>query len=463
MFDPSVYAARRAALAERVAHGLVVLLGNEGAPMNYAGNVYPFWQDGTFRYYTGLDAPGLALALDAETGSATLYGPDPTLDDEVWEGPLPRLGERAAEAGVTDTAAPGRLGADVQAARAAGRPVHVLPPYRGDGRIRLASLLGVAPEAVEPSEGLLDAVIAQRLRKTDAEVAEIERAVGIAAEMHRLAMRMAQPGRTEREIAGAMEGLALQRGSRPSFPVILSRRGEILHGHATDTVLEAGDLLLADAGAVAPGSGYAADITRTCPVGGTFSERQRAIYDVVLGAQEAAIDACRPGALFRDVHRLAALHVARGLADLGLMRGDPEAAVAAGAHALFFPHGLGHPMGLDVHDLEGLGEDRVGYGDGLERSPQFGTAALRFAKALEPGHVMTVEPGCYLIGGLIDQWRAEGRHAAFLPYDEIERWRGLGGVRIEDDVLITEAGPRVLGPPIPKAPADVEAEVLGGA
>lgn len=463
MFSPATYAARRAALAQSVGRGLVVLLGNEEAPMNYAGNVYPFRQDGSFLYYAGLDVPGLALTVDAETGAATLYGHDPTIDDVVWEGPLPSLAEHAAAAGAEHTAPPEGLASDVREAQRAGRPVHVLPPYRGAGRLRLAEVLDVAPGAVQPSDVLLDAVIVQRLVKSAEEVAEIERAVEIAAEVHRLAMRLAQPGRTEREVAAAMEGLALSRGSYPSFPIILTRRGEVLHGHPSDAVLEAGDLLLADAGAVAPKTRYAADVTRAAPVGGAFSERQRAVYEVVLRAQEAAVEACRPGALFRDVHRLACVDIARGLRDLGLMTGDPEEAVAAGAHALFFPHGLGHPLGLDVHDMEGLGEDRVGYDAEVQRSEQFGTRSLRYGRRIEPGHVMTVEPGVYLIDALIDQWEAEGRHAEFLDYDEIGRWRGLGGVRIEDDVLVTDGAPRVLGPPIPKAPDAVEAEVRAGA
>ncbi len=463
MFGPDTYAARRAALADALDGGLVVLLGNDAVPMNYAGNLYPFRQDGAFLYYTGLDAPALALALDADTGEATLYGTDPTIADEVWEGPLPTLADRSATAGLSRWADAARLADDVRAAQNAGRTVHVLPPYRGAGRLRLAGVLGVAPYAVGPSEALLRAVIEQRLVKTDEEVDELERALTIAGEMHRLAMRLAQPGRTEAEVAGAMEGLALQHGSYPSFPIILTRRGEILHGHASDAELEEGDLMLADAGAVSPGTRYAADVTRVSPVGGTFGERQRAIYQLVLDTQTETIEACRPGALFRDIHRLASLRIAEGLTDLGLMTGDPEDAVEAGAHALFFPHGLGHPIGQDVHDLEGLGEDRVGYDGEVQRSDQFGLHNLRFGRRLKTRYVMTVEPGCYLIGSLIDAWKADGRHANFLNYGEIDRWRGLGGVRIEDDVLVTDGAPRVLGPDIPRTVEAVQAEVQRGA
>ncbi|HEX8298176.1 MAG TPA: M24B family metallopeptidase, partial [Rubricoccaceae bacterium] len=313
------------------------------------------------------------------------------------------------------------------------------------------------------SDALAAAVIAQRLIKTDVEVAEIEASLVLAAEIHGLAMAGAHPGQTERGLAATIEAHLASAGSYPSYPVILTRRGEVLHGHPTGALLESGDLLLVDAGAVSVGTRYASDLTRTMPVGGTFSERQRALYDIVLAAQTAAIEAMRPGVPFRDLHTLAARTITDGLTDLGLMRGDPDEAVAAGAHALFFPHGLGHALGLDVHDLEGLGEDNVGYGDGFERSEQFGTRYLRFARPLAEGHVMTVEPGIYLVDPLIDAWKAEGRHAAFIDYDAVEVWRGLGGIRIEDNVLVTAGGHRVLGPPVPKTATAVEAAVRAGA
>ena len=463
MFAPETYAARRSALASSVGDGLVVLLGNGDAPMNYAGNLYPFRQDGSFLYYTGLDAPSLALTLDAETGRTVLYGHDPTLDDVIWEGPMASLADRAARAGIGETAAPGALDDAVAAAREAGRTVHVLPPYRGDSKIRLARLLGQDADAVDASAALVDAVIAQRLVKSDEEVTEIERAVALAAEAHALAMRLAQPGRTEREVAAAVQAHYAAQGGYASFPVLLTKRGETLHNHATDAVLDEGDLLLVDTGAVVSGTRYVSDVTRVSPVGGTFSNRQRAVVEAVLDAQEAAIAGMAPGVPFRDLHTLAAVTLTRGLQGLGLMRGDAEAAVEAGAHALFFPHGLGHAMGLDVHDMESLGEDRVGYDDEIRRSDQFGTASLRFGRRLAPGHVMTVEPGCYLIPPLIDAWQAEGRHDEFIDYAALGDWRDFGGVRIEDDVLVTEDGARVLGPEIPKAPDAVEAAVRSGA
>jgi len=280
--------------------------------------------------------------------------------------------------------------------------------------------------------------------------------------MHLLAMRMAQPGRSEMKVAAAMEGVAHAGGGYPSFPIILSRRGEVLHNHPTDYVLQDGDLMLTDGGAQAPGSRYAGDITRVSPVGGCYSDRQRALYEIVLEAQMRAIDACKPDAPFRDAHLIACSVIAEGLTGLGLMKGDPAEAVEAGAHALFMPHGLGHAIGIDVHDMEALGEDRVGYDDEFQRSDQFGLAYLRYARRLEVGNVMTVEPGLYLIGALADMWKAEEKHIAFIDYDEFDHWRDFGGVRIEDDIVVTKDGCRVLGPGIPKQPDEVEAIVQSG-
>ncbi len=458
MFDAATYRQRRRQLLARVEEGLVLLLGNEMSAMNYAGNHYPFRQDGTFRYYVGLGAPGLSATLDADAGRVTLYGHDPSLDDVVWDGPVPSLEERAARAGIEETAAPEALAEAVEAARRQRRPVHVLPPYRARHRLRLARLLGGTPEAADErvSEKLLRAVIAQREVKSAAEVAEIERALVITQAMHERAMRAARPGVTEEHVAGLVEGAALQRGSHPSFPIIFSVRGEVFHNRARDYAMKDGELALCDAGAVSR-AGYAGDVTRVAPVGGAFSQRQRDVYEVVLAGQQLALDAIRPGVTYRDVHLLAARRMTEGMKDLGFMKGDVDEAVAAGAHAVFFPHGLGHMLGLDAHDMEGLGEDRVGYDAHVQRSDQFGLNFLRMGKTLRPGHVLTVEPGIYFIPPLIDHWRAEGRHADFINYDQFEAYKGFGGIRIEDDVLVTEENARVLGPAIPKQPNEVEA------
>ncbi|MEL6771825.1 MAG: aminopeptidase P family protein [Bacteroidota bacterium] len=475
-FSPRVYAPRRVRLAADLVaageSGLALIPGNPAASMNYAGNHYGFRQDGTFRYFFGLDQPDHVGVVDLDAGTATLYGPEASLDDVVWEGPQPSLAERAQAIGAQAAKPLADLGPDVLAAIDAGRPVHIIPPYRAATRQHLAALLGTLPDTLggHVSEPLIHAIVAQRSVKSDAEVAEIERALAVTNAMHRLAMRHAKPGTAEWETAGWMRGAALAGGGDVSFPIILTARGETLHNHPTGTPLKRGDLVLADAGAVAP-SGYAADITRTFPADGVFSEPQRLIYQAVLDAQTAALAAIRPGVPFRDVHLVAARRLAQALTALGLMRGDPEQAVAAGAHALFFPHGLGHMMGFDVHDMEALGEDYVGYDAEVTRSDQFGLAALRLGRRLQPGFVVTVEPGCYFIPALVQAWKAEGKHAAFLDYAEIERYltmnegRGFGGVRIEDDVLVTDDGLRVLGPAIPKTVAEVEAvcaEMSGG-
>jgi Xaa-Pro aminopeptidase len=467
MFHPDVYVQRRQQLTQSVESGLLLFLGNELVPMNYADNSYPFWQDGSFLYYWGLDAPGLTALIDLDESREILFGHDPTVDDVVWTGPVPSLQERAERVGVAETQPRDAVGDAVRRALQPGRTVHILPPYRDRHLLKLSRWFNVAPDAVEGqvSEAFVQAVIAQRSVKSAAEVAEIESALETAYAMHTQAMRMVQPGVTEQQIAGELQGIVSARGGRFSFPPIVSARGEVLHNHPTDHALQESELMLCDAGATAP-SQYASDITRVTPVSGQFTDRQRAIYDLVLTAQEQAIEAVRPGVAFREIHLQAARDLTDGLCALGLMQGDVDEAVVAGAHALFFPHGLGHMMGLDVHDMEGLGEDRVGYGADFERSDQFGLSALRIARTLKPGFVLTVEPGLYFIPDLIDQWRAEGRHAAFINYERLADYRDFGGIRIEDDVLVSEDGARVLGPPIPKTADAVEAmtsETVGAA
>lgn len=459
MFPLTTFSDRREALVSSLDRGVVLLLGNKLAPMNVPANPYPFHQDAVFRYYAGLNEPGLALCLDAETGEAILFGHDPSLDDVVWEGPLEPLSEKAARVGISDYRETSELEAFIQKAVRGGRTIHYPPPYRSDQRLRLSTLLDNSSDDLEPSVELIEAVVSQRMVKTEEEIRSIESAVALAETMHRAAMAMARPGVNELEVAAEVERVVLAKGGHLSFPAIVSQKGEVLHGHATNTFLEEGSLLLVDAGAHEPENGYASDITRTTPIGGVFDGRQREAYEAVLQSQEAAIEACRPGTTFREVHNLAARVLVDRLKDIGLMKGDSEEAVAEGAHALFFPHGLGHPMGLDVHDLEGLGEDRVGYDEAVQRSDQFGTRFLRFGRVLEEGFVMTIEPGFYVIEPLIRQWRGENRHAAFLDYDAAEDWIGFGGIRIEDDVLITPDGARVLGPPIPKEPENVEEAV----
>jgi Xaa-Pro aminopeptidase len=354
------------------------------------------------------------------------------------------------------------LGQRVADAVAQGRRVHFLKPYRAEHTLKITALLGIKPTMVAAyrSEPLHKAVVAQRNIKSAGEVEEIERAIGVSRQMYLTAMAAARPGKHEYEVVAEIMRVAKANGCDPSFPIICSVHGETLHNHHHANLMQKGDVMVLDSGVETPNR-YASDITRTIPVGGTFTAQQRQIYEMVLRAQLASIKAIKPGVPYKDVHLLAARSFATDLKAAGLMKGDVGEAVAAGAHALFFPHGLGHMIGLDVHDLENIGEQYVGYEPGVERSQQFGLGYLRLGRTLKPGFVLTVEPGLYFIPQLIDQWKAEKRNAAFINYKEVEKFRNARGFRIEDDVLVTKSGNRVLGPPIPKTVADVEAACKG--
>ena len=458
MGTPATYRDRRARLSKDIGSGLVLFLGNDEVGMNYSANIYPFRQDSTFLYFWAVDQPGLAAVIDIEAGTETLFGDDLTVADVVWSGPQPAIADRAAQAGVKGTAPSSELADRISAATAKGRPVHFLAPYRGDHTVKIAALTGIAPESIREKRSVPfhQAVANQRLYKSAEELQEIETAVDVSREMYAAAMHAVRPGKKEHEIVAEIARVVMARGCTYAFPPICSVHGETLHNPFYRNRLSDGDWMVLDSGAETP-SHYASDLTRTIPVNGTFSSQQRAIYEAVLRAQMGAIAAVKPGVPYRDIHLGAAKSFANDLTALGLMRGHADEAVAAGAHALFFPHGLGHMMGLDVHDMENIGEDIVGYGPGYERSTQFGLGYLRLARPLEPGFVITVEPGIYFIPALIDQWKAEGRHTAFINYDEVEKYRDARGCRIEDDVVVTATDGRVLGPAIPKTMADVEA------
>lgn len=462
MFEATTYETRRRRLRDEMSGGLVLFLGSELSPMNYPDNHYPFWQDRSFLYYWGLDSPGLAAILDVDTGEEILFGSALTIDDIVWTGPLPSMEERAERVGVTATESPSRLAERLAAAASTGRTVHFLPQYRPFACLEIQRLLGIPAGEVNQaaSEELIRTVVGMRAVKSAEEVEQIEWAIGVSRDMHVAAMSMSRPGLHEQEVAGAVEGVALSRGGRLSFPMIFTVHGEVLHNHGCLNVMRDGDIVVHDSGVSGP-LGYASDITRTIPVSGRFTDRQRDVYEIVLDAQSRALDAVRPGVPWRDIHLTAALAMTEGLRDLGLMRGDPEEAVAEGAHAIFFQCGVGHMVGLDVHDMEGLGEAHVGYGGGYERSDQFGLCYLRMARPVEPGFVMCVEPGTYFVPELMDQWRAEHRFEAFIDYDAFDAYRDFGGIRVEDDIVVTEDGKRILGPPIPLTVDEVEAACAG--
>ncbi len=456
MFDPDVYRARRTQLHRAVGSGAILLPAAAPMPRTYRDNTYPYRQSSHLLYYTGLTGPGLFLLSHPDEGRDVLYGPPVTMDDVIWCGPRPSLDELAALAGIDEAVPVDRLDADLKALTERGADVHYLPPFQREVVATLAGLLDRPDSQVldGPSPTLIRAVAEQRLVKGAEEVAEIEEALVVTASAYRRAAEAIRPGLFEREIAGLIQGVALSEDRAQTFLPITTVRGEVLHNESRSERLEEGQLMLIDSGAESA-LGYSADITRTFPVSGRFTPRQRTIYDIVLASQRAAIAATRPGVSYRDVHLAAARVIAEGLIAEGLMRGDPDEAVAAGAHALFFPHGLGHALGLDVHDMEDLG-DVVGYGEGVARSEQFGLAFLRFARVLEPGYVMTAEPGIYFIPALIDQWAEAGTAEGFIDHEALAGWRDFGGIRIEDDVLVTEGGSRVLGPPIPRGADAIE-------
>ena len=446
MFETSVYKNRRARLKEKVKSGLVLILGNGEAPANYTDNTYKFRQDSSFLYFFGLNQPGFAGVIDIDSGDEYIFGNDVDMDDIIWMGPQPSVKDMAARVGVSKTAPFARLADCMKTAISQGRRIHFLPPYRFRNMLLLEELLGIRPALVKnyASLELIKAVVDLRSVKEPCEIEEITKACNIGYEMHTAAMRNCKPGVKEQYIAGLIEGIAASYGSMVSFPVILSQNGETLHNHDHSQILQERRMMLTDAGAEEV-SHYCSDFTRTVPVGGKFLTRQKEVYNIVLAANNKAIEIAKPGVTYQYVHLEVCKVLAQGLKDLGLMKGDVNEAVAAGAHALFMPHGLGHMMGLDVHDMEDLGQIYVGYDDETRPIDQFGTSSLRMGRRLQEGFVITDEPGCYFIPALIDQWRAQGIHKEFLNYDKIETFKDFGGIRLEDDILIIPGGSRFLG------------------
>jgi len=457
MFNPELYSSRRENLRKLMNSGLLLFPGNNEASFNYPANTYHFRQDSSFLYFFGLDHPGFAGIIDVDNGEDYFFGDDVTMDDIIWMGPQSSLRDRAAKAGISNVLPFKNLGEMIKEAIDKNRKIHFLPPYRGEQSIQLAELLGKKAGEIKDlvSVELIKSVVKLRSVKDDEEVKEIEFALNIAYNMHTTAMKMAMPGVVEREIAGKIEGIALSEGLGVSFPIILSINGQTLHNHYHGNTLVKERMMVTDAGAESL-LHYASDITRTVPVGGEFSRRQKEIYEIVLAANMKAIESVKPGITNKKLHIMACETIASGLKDLGLMKGDVKEAVTHGAHALFMPHGLGHMMGLDVHDMEGLGENYVGYDDKMKKSDQFGLAFLRFGKQLEPGFVFTIEPGIYFIPALIDQWKSEHKFEEFINYNRVESYKDFGGIRIEDDILVTNSGYKVPGKPIPKTVSEIE-------
>lgn len=452
LFDASIYAARRQALAKTMGSSILFFPGATEQPFNYKANTYPFRQDSSFLYYFGFAQPGLSGIIDAENGKSILVGDDADIEDVVWMGPQPTMAERIQQIGADSHISSSSLQGWLK-----GKSVHYLPPYHADRIFFLAELLGQSTDIIKMGHSmpLVHAVIQQRAHKAPEEIDQMEEALYITAAIHTQIRKSVAPGKYEAQIRGIAEGVAMANQARLSYQAICTIQGQTLHNNDYHRQLKEGDMLLCDIGAENV-MGYAGDITRSYPVSPKFTTMQAEIYDLVLKAETESIEAVKAGVRYLDVHLGAARIITEGLKQIGLMKGDTDAAVAEGAHALFFPHGLGHMIGLDVHDLEGLGENNVGYDATVQRSKQFGTAYLRMARALEPGFVITVEPGIYFIPELIDMWKGEGKFKDFICYDKLDPYRNFTGIRIEDNVLVTPHGPVILGPPIPKTRQDIE-------
>jgi len=460
LFNAGTYINRRKQLAGYGKNGIILLLGNNEAPMNYEDNIYPFRQDSTFLYFFGLAKAKLAATIDCETGECILYGDDPTIDEIVWTGPQKSLSELAEQVGVISSESFSGVYKTVQKAISTGRKIHFLNPYRHDHLVLLADILNkpVAEIRESYSQELIEGVVSQRLYKSDVELIEIDQAVNITGEMHLAAMKMARVGLKEQHIVSKLLEIATSYGGFYSFPPIVTINGETLHNHYYGNTLKKGDLLLVDSGAEND-MGYAGDMTRTFPIGQKFTDRQKTLYQIVLDAHLRAAAALKPGITFKEVHLIACKTLFEGLKSINLVKGDPDEAINAGAHAMFFQCGLGHLMGLDVHDMENLGEQNVGYTPDMIKSTQFGLKSLRLGRKLEPGIVLTVEPGIYIIPALIDLWKADKKHDNFINYAELEKYRDFGGIRVEEDFVITSTGSRLLGNEIPKTIEDVETTI----
>lgn len=458
MFEKKVYIERRKQLQHAVGSGLILLLGNEESSMNYKDNLYPFRQDSSFLYFFGIDRPALIGIIDIDNDSEILFGDDFTTEEMVWTGYREPLNLLSDSIGISIVKPKKDLWSFIRLATDHKKRIHFLPPYRPEQHELLADLLVVTSGMLREmySISLIKAIVAQRSYKSAVEIQEINRAVNTTASMQLSAVTMAKAGMTEAQIAGKMQEIAIGAGGNLSFPTILTQQGQILHNGYSQSLLTEGNVVLCDCGA-ATGMHYAGDLTRTFPVSATFTSAQRDIYDIVLRAHESAVALLQPGKSFRDIHLHACEKLTEGLQQLGIMKGDLKASVAQGAHALFFPCGLGHMMGLDTHDMENLGEEYVGYNEEIIKSTQFGLKSLRLAKPLEEGFVVTVEPGLYFNPALIDEWEANNQLGSFINYDKLKSYRNLSGIRIEEDFVITRNGSRLLGNPLAKTASEIEA------
>lgn len=458
LFDKQVYIDRREVLKQAIGPGGIILLpGNEDSSMNYKDNCYTFRQDSSFLYYFGLDVQDLAAIIDTDTGEEVIFGNELSIDDIIWTGTLPSVEEMAGMVGIAQTKPYNDITHYIHKAITAGRKVHILPPYRPETKIKLASWLNVSLHDVADhvSLPLIKAVIAQRVIKTPLEVAEMEKAVSISVDMQLAVIKNTRPGIKGYELVAKANEVAIAANSNLGYPAIITPRGETLHTHYYGHTLQDGQMLLCDIGAENP-MHYGGDLTRTVPVGNKFTTRQAELYEVVLASMDHAIGMLKPGVRYKDIHLAACQKLVEGLSQAGIMKGDATEAVDAGAHTMFFQCGLGHMLGMDTHDMENLGEQYVGYTDTLKKDTVFGLKSLRLGRELEAGYVLTIEPGIYIIPELIDRWQAEKKYAEFINYNVLNTYRDFGGIRIEDNFLITDTGSHLLGKYLPKTLKEIE-------
>ena len=454
MFAKETYVQRRAQLKKNVGSGVLLFLGNEEQGLNYEDNAFLYRQDSTFLYYFGISTPSLAAIIDIDNDREIIFGDELSIDYIVWMGVQPTLRDKSETVGITDVRPAAKLADYLHEAIQKGQTIHYLPPYRAEHRIKLNEWLGLPIARQEGSVPFIRGVVAQRNYKTAEEIEEIERACNVTADMHIAAIKAVRPGLYEYEVSAEIERVAHANGCTLSFPTIATINGQTLHNHVHHNLVKEGDLFLIDAGAELP-SGYCGDMSSTVPAT-KFTTRQREVYEIQNAMHLESVKALRPGIPYMEVYDLSARVLVEGMKSLGLMKGNAEDAVREGAHALFYPHGLGHMMGLDVHDMENFGEVWVGY-NGQPKSTQFGRKSQRLAIPLEPGFVFTVEPCIYFIPELIDLWKGEKKFADFINYDKVEEYRHFGGIRNEEDYLVTADGARRLGKKIPLTPEEVEA------
>ena len=458
LFDRQVYITRRNILKQSICpDGIILLLGNDDSSMNYKDNCYPFRQDSAFLYYFGLDVPGLAAIIDTESGEEFIFGNELSMDDIIWTGVLPSVKEMALMVGVIQTQSCDEIRHQLHKATTSGRRVHILPPYRPENKIKLAAWLNTSLNDITDhvSIQLIKTVIAQRIIKSPLEITEIEKAVSVSVDMQLAVIKATRPGVKEFVLVAKAMEVAQAANSRLGYPAIITTYGQTLHTHYYGNTLQEDRMVLCDIGAENP-MHYGGDLTRTLPVGQSFSSRQKEVYEVVLASMDHAISLLRPGVRYKDIHLKACRKLVEGLIEVNLMKGDAEEAVAAGAHTMFFQCGLGHMLGMDTHDMEDLGEQYVGYTDTLIKETVFGLKSLRLGRELEPGYVLTVEPGIYIIPELIDRWQAEKKYNDFINYDVLNTYRDFGGIRIEDNFLITGTGSKLLGKYLPKSVKEIE-------